>query len=248
MSEASYGPSPVAQPGLGEVAVGLRVALPAALAMVPLGLALGVLITQAGLPWWAAPMFAGVVFAGSLEFLLVGMAVAMVPIASVAVTALLVNFRHVFYALSFPITQIRLLGLRGVSAYLLCDESWALMAGPEAKRWSGRRILTIQVAIYVSWVASSTVGALAGGLIPDSVVGLDFAITALFLVLAIDAYKARRSVPLVLVALAAGIGFAALVPDAMLLAAMGSFVGVLLISYLLQRKVQRGTAWIVPST
>ena len=189
MSEASYGPSPVAQPGLGEVAVGLRVALPAALAMVPLGLALGVLITQ-----------------------------------------------------------IRLLGLRGVSAYLLCDESWALMAGPEAKSWSGTRILTIQVAIYLSWVASSTVGALAGGLIPDSVVGLDFAITALFLVLAIDAYKARRSVPLVLVALAAGIGFAALVPDAMLLAAMGSFVGVLLISYLLQRKVQRGTAWIAPST
>ena len=122
------------------------------------------------------------------------------------------------------------------------------MAGPEAKRWSGTRILTIQVAIYLSWVASSTVGALAGGLIPDSVVGLDFAITALFLVLAIDAYKARRSVPLVLVALAEGIGFAALVPDAMLLAAMGSFVGVLLISYLLQRKVQRGTAWIVPST
>ncbi len=241
MSEASYGPSPKISTGRGsEMAVGLRIALPAALAMVPLGLALGVLIVQAGLPWWAAPLFAGVVFAGSLEFLLVGMVTAMVPIASVAVTALLVNFRHVFYALSFPITQIRSLGLRGVSAYLLCDESWALMAGPEARRWSGTRILTIQVAIYLSWVASSTVGALAGGLIPDTIVGLDFAITALFLVLAIDAYKVRRSVPLVLVALVAGIGFAVLAPDAMLLAAMGSFVAVLLVGYFLQRRGGRG--------
>mgnify|MGYP002735306221 CR=1 FL=1 len=241
MSEASYGPSPKISTGRGsEMVVGLRIALPAALAMVPLGLALGVLIVQAGLPWWAAPLFAGVVFAGSLEFLLVGMVTAMVPIASVAVTALLVNFRHVFYALSFPITQIRSLGLRGVSAYLLCDESWALMAGPEARRWSGTRILTIQVAIYLSWVASSTVGALAGGLIPDTIVGLDFAITALFLVLAIDAYKVRRSVPLVLVALVAGIGFAVLAPDAMLLAAMGSFVAVLLVGYFLQRRGGRG--------
>jgi predicted branched-subunit amino acid permease len=40
-----------------------------------------------------------------------------------------------------------------------------------------------------------TAGALAGTLIPDRVVGLEFAMTALFLVLGIEAWKARRDIP-----------------------------------------------------
>lgn len=67
----------------------------------PLGLALGVLVVHSGPPWWVAPLPAGVVFAGSLEFLMVGMTAAIAPLSQIAATAALVNFRHVFYSLSF---------------------------------------------------------------------------------------------------------------------------------------------------
>lgn len=214
-----------------EALAGIRIALPAGVAMAPLGMALGVLISQSGLPWWTAPLFTGVIFAGSLEFLLVGMVVAAAPLASVALTALLVNFRHVFYALSFPLGQIRARGLRVLSTYVLCDEAWALTAHPEARGWTGAPILGIQAVFYVNWVASATIGVLAGSLIPPSVVGLDFAITAFFLVLGIDAFRARRSLPIPLVALVCALFFAMFAGDAMILPAMGTFVTVLLIAY-----------------
>ncbi len=60
-------------------------------------------MVHAGLAWWWAPVFAAVIYAGSLEFLMVGSAAAGAPItATVALTTLIVNSRHVFtHALSF---------------------------------------------------------------------------------------------------------------------------------------------------
>ncbi len=232
MTESTLSQEALAAPSSArEALAGISIALPVGLAMAPLGMALGVLISQSGLPWWTAPLFTGVIFAGSLEFLLVGMILAAAPLASVALTALLVNFRHVFYALSFPLHRVRSRGLRVLSTYVLCDEAWALTAHPEARTWTGARILGVQAVFYVNWVVSATVGVLAGSFIPSSVVGLDFAITAFFLVLGIDAFRARRSVPVPLLALVCAMLFAVFAGDAMILPAMGAFVAVLLVSY-----------------
>lgn len=69
-----------------------------------MGLAFGVLVIQYGLPWWVAPLLSGIVFAGSIEFLLAGLLAAGAPLVQIALTALIVNFRHAFYALTFPCT------------------------------------------------------------------------------------------------------------------------------------------------
>ncbi len=52
----------------------LEISAPIGLAFIPLGMALGLLVVHAGLAWWWAPVFAAVIYAGSLEFLMVGMA------------------------------------------------------------------------------------------------------------------------------------------------------------------------------
>lgn len=219
--------------------LGVRTALPAAAAVVPMGLAFGVLISQSPLPWWSATLFAAVVFAGSLEFLLIGMVTAAAPLGMVALTALLVNFRHVFYALSFPLAQIRGAGWRTYSTFVLCDEAWALTAHPDAQGWSGPRILALQSVFYLGWVSSATVGAVAGGLIPPGVVGLEFAVTAFFLVLGIDAHRVRRSVPVPLLAVSCSLAFLILVGDGMILPAMVTFVGVLVASHAWPRRGSR---------
>ena len=85
----------------------LKLVAPVGLGLFPLGIGFGVLIIHAGLPWWWAPVFTGLIYAGSLEFLLVPMALAATPLAAVAATALVVNSRHVFYALSFPLHRVR---------------------------------------------------------------------------------------------------------------------------------------------
>lgn len=205
--------------------------MPAALAIVPMGLAFGALVAQSPLPWWSAPLFSFVIFAGSLEFLLIGLAAAAAPLGMIAITALLVNFRHVFYALSFPLKRIRGKGWRTYSTFVLCDEAWALTAHPDAQHWTGPRILALQAVFQINWVASATIGAVAGGLIPPEIVGLDFAVTAFFLVLGIDAFRARQSVPIPLIAVACALLFAVVAGDNMILPAMTTFVALLLISY-----------------
>lgn len=214
-----------------EIRDGVRTALPAALAIVPMGLAFGVLVSQSPLPWWWATVFAAVIFAGSLEFLLIGMVTALAPLSLIAVTAFLVNFRHVFYALSFPLHRVRGAGWKTYSTFTLCDEAWALTAHPAAQTWSAPRILALQAVFYVGWVTSATLGALGGSLIPAGIVGLDFAVTAFFLVLALDAYRTRRSVPIPVIAVASALLFAVTVGDNMILPAMITFVALLLISY-----------------
>ena len=103
----------------------LALTAPIGLAFIPLGMALGFLVVHAGLAWWWAPVFAAVIYAGSFEFLLVHLAAVAAPVATVAVTTFVVNSRHVFYALSFPLQRVRGAAAKLYSTYTLSDEAYA---------------------------------------------------------------------------------------------------------------------------
>jgi len=222
-----------------EVAAGWRTVLPACVAVVPLGLALGVLVVQSGLAWWWAPVLGAVVFAGSMEFLLVGLLAAAAPLAQITVSTLLVNFRHVFYAISFPMHRVHGRGWKAYSTFALTDEAYALTATPEAAGWSRTRIVSIQAFFHLAWVLCVAAGAGLGSLIPPQVVGLDFAVTALFAVLGIEAYKVRRSLQISALALGCAIVAALISRDNMLLIAMGMFCVALVCSYVLASRRSR---------
>jgi 4-azaleucine resistance transporter AzlC len=209
--------------------------LPVGLAVAAMGLAFGVLVTRAGLPWWWATIFASVIFAGSLEFLLLGLVTALAPLGQVAAAAFLVNFRHVFYAMSFPLHRVPGVAAKAYSTFALTDEAYALTARPEAQTWSRARILSVQAFVHVVWAGSVTLGALGGTLIPPGVQGLDFAVTALFLVLGIDAFRARRDVPVAVVAVACALVGHVVFGEQMLVAAMALFTLFLLAGYGMRR-------------
>lgn len=218
-----------------EVAAGWRTVAPVCLSVLPLGLALGVLTVQVGLAWWWAPVLAAVAFAGSLEFLLLGMLAAAAPFGQIAATTVAVNFRHVFYALSFPLHRVPGRGWKAYSTLALTDEAFALTATPEAAGWSRARIISIQAFFHLAWVLSVAIGAVAGTAVPPQVVGLEFAVTALFTVLAIEAWRVQRSVPAPVLALVSACVATLIAPDDMLLVAMGLFTGGLVLAHLLTR-------------
>lgn len=73
---------------------------------------------------------------------------------------------------------------------------------------TGARLLTIQVFCQVLWVVPGIVGALVGRALPEGLVGFEFALTALFTVLAMDAFRVNRDWSLPLSALACvGVGW-----------------------------------------
>lgn len=193
------------------------------------------LLTQSGLSWWWAPAFSMMIYAGSLEFLAIGMLLAVTPLAHVAFTAFMVNFRHAFYALSFPLHRVRGPLAKTYSMYALTDESYAVASTRPVTELTGGRILGIQAFCQVYWVGGGIVGALASLAIPGRIDGLDFALTTLFAVLAIDAFRVRRDVPTPVLALVCAIGAMWLAPGAFLIAAMGAFTALLLARYYVRR-------------
>jgi 4-azaleucine resistance transporter AzlC len=227
-------PSPAPAP---EALAALRDSGSVGLGLLPLGVAFGVFVTHSGLAWWWATVFTSVIYAGSFEFLLVGLVGTVTPLATIALTAALVNVRHVFYSLSFPLHRIRGRLGKAYGTFAMTDEAYALTTGEQARHWSGGRILWLQGFMHLYWVGGATVGALLGSLIPTSVTGLDFAMTALFAVLALDAVRDRRGdLPTPLLALLSALVARLFFPGQMLLAAFVMFTAGLLVRGLTAEK------------
>ncbi|MDO1484548.1 branched-chain amino acid transporter [Rhodococcus rhodochrous] len=222
-----------------EIRAGIKDSWAVGLGLIPLGLAFGVVLTQGGFEWWWAPIFSTVIYAGSMEFLAIGLIAAVTPLASVAAATLLVNFRHVFYGLSFPLHRIRSRLGRLYGVYALTDESYAIVAPKAREPLSGTRILTVQVLCQLMWVVSGTIGALIGAVLPDGLAGLEFVLTALFAVLAIDAFRANRDVPAPVLALVCGLVALLVAKSQMLVVGLGLFVVCLFVRFVYRNKVAR---------
>lgn len=220
-----------------DLALAFRDSASVGVGLFPIGMAFGVLVVHSGLPWWWAAVCTAFVYAGSLEFLLVGLVVAAVPLAQIALTTFLVNFRHVFYALSFPLHRVRRRG-RAYGTFAMTDEAYAITAAAPPGSMSSARILWLQLFCQAYWVGGAVAGALLGGLIPDSVAGLDFALTALFVVLALDAVRAGRDLPAPVMALISSLVATVLFPEQMLVTAMALFTAALLVRYAMTRSTR----------
>ena len=193
-----------------------------------LGLGLGIILNAHGLPIWTAPLLSALVFAGSVEFLMVGMLSGGVPLASIALTVFLVNARHLVYGLSYPLHNVKGFWAKALAIHTLCDEAFALNTGPDRDERSGARILWVNVLIYVSWILSVVLGYVLGASFFSSLKGVDFVMVAIFTVLALDGYRAnpdRVTVLFVAVSAAVALIFA---PSSFLVVALGSYVVLLL--------------------
>lgn len=202
-----------------------------------LGVGFGVLVAGHGLPWWLAPVISAVVFAGSVEFLLVGMLAVATPVATIALTALLVNSRHLFYGLSFPLRRVDGRAAKAYSVFALCDEAFALLSTRDDRELTSGRILWTQAGMHVGWVVGATAGGLAGATVLSGVEGLDFILIALFLVLTLDAFRARPDRLALGLAVGAAVAALVLAPGLMLLVAMTGYAAALVVRHHLTRAV-----------
>ena len=185
-----------------------------------LGIGFGVLVTSHDLPWWLAPVISATMFAGSVEFLLIGMLAATVPIAAIATTTFLVNSRHLFYGLSFPLDRVKGRIAKAYSIFALCDEAYAIITSSDPATLTTRRISWTQLGLHFSWAGGALIGGLVGATMLSGVKGLDFVLTALFVVLTFDGYRAHRDRTTVILGAAAAAIALLIAPGSMLLIAM----------------------------
>lgn len=226
-----------------EIHKGIKDTWAAALGLIPLGLAFGLLMVQSGFSWWWTPIFSIVIYAGSMEFLAISMVTGGVSALSSLLTGFMVNFRHIFYGLTFPRKRIKSPVGKAYSTYALTDETYAIVSAlPREERLSGTRILSIQIFCQMLWVGGGLVGALAGQVIPSSVEGMEFALVALFVVLAMDSFRNNQNLFLPLSAAALGILAAFITPGQLLMLSLSAYFLLLIIRYLSPR-VDNALTW-----
>ena len=142
----------------------------------------------------------------------------------------MVNSRHIFYALSFPLHRVRGVAAKLYSTYTLSDEAYAVGVSPQAQGWTTRPILFMQLMFHLLWVTGAALGGVLGEVLPiDRLVGLDFALTALFVVLGIEAYRQRPDPLTAVLAVLCAVGAWLVVPGQMLVCAFAAFTAMLLL-------------------
>lgn len=208
-TEASTGAASQPAPRMQTVADAARDATPIIVGYLTLGLAAGMLLVAEGLSWWWAPVWSLVIYSGTMQMLLVPLAGGGEPLAAIALSTGFVSGRHVFYGLGFPLDRVRGGALvRLYAVHAITDEVYALLAAHDRRAMSGRYLVAVEAISQFSWVAGTTVGALAGTALA-SVVGerielLGFVLTALFVVLAIENWRNHPDIGVLCLGLVAG--------------------------------------------
>ena len=227
------------QPRESGFAEAMRVAGVIMLGLFFVGIGLGVLVHSYGLPFWVAPLLPLLVFAGSVEFVLIDMISNHASLLSIAVMTLLINSRHLMYGLSYPIERVRGGLAKFYTVYTLIDEAYALNTGPDRHKLRASRILLIHAGLHLSVLASATLGYVLGASFLSELKGVDFVMTALFAVLAIDAYQSSKDHTTAAIAgVSAAVGLL-VAPQSMLLISMVVYILLLVSRFVVAKR--RGT-------
>lgn len=172
-----------------------RRSIPVMIGYFPVGIAYGILMANLGYNFLWSALSSLVVYAGSLQMLMVSFLMHNIPIFTIAVTALLLNSRHIFYGISF-VEKFKHYGFwKGFLIYSMSDESYSLLCAYKDQADVNEKWVHIFCAglIWFYWVLFSGLGGLVGGLITFNTAGIDFALTALFVVILIEQIKGASS-------------------------------------------------------
>lgn len=186
---------------------------------VPLGMVFGFLFVQAGAAWWLAVAASVLVFAGAAQFMMVPMLAMGLPLASIALATLVVNLRHFFYGLSLLDTLPQQAMARWYLVFALTDETYSVLTTLPPGT-STRQMVSVALVNQGWWVLGTVLGALIGTQAQVPLVGLDFALAALFAVLAVEQWRSAHNATPLWVALLSYAMAQALMPQQALLIAI----------------------------
>ncbi|MFA6929291.1 MAG: AzlC family ABC transporter permease [Lentisphaeria bacterium] len=206
--------------------------IPIASAYLFLGMAFGIYMTEAGWhPGWVLTT-SMVVYAGSLQFVLVALLASGASFLTVALMTLFINTRHLFYGIGF-IEPFRKMGWKyPYMIFALTDETYSLLCSVPVPEGIDRRKVYFRIAVldHGYWLCGSLAGALLGRAVPIDFAGIEFSMTALFVIIFLNQWKQCRSHLPAVTGLCFGVFFLILLgPDAFLLPTLGATVGLLLV-------------------
>ena len=159
-----------------------------------LGLAYGIYMNTSGFSFWYPMLMSLTIFGGSLEFVAVSMLLAPFAPVQTFIVTLLVQARHLFYGISM---LDRFKGLGWKRFYLIfgmCDETFSINYTAQIPEDVDRGWFMFFVTLlnHFYWFSGATIGGLVGSLLTFNTKGLDFVMTAMFVVIFLEQWRKEK--------------------------------------------------------
>ena len=194
-----------------------------------LGMTYGIYMNVSGFGFWYPMLMSLTIFAGSVEFVTVNMLLgAFSPLQALAMT-IMINARHLFYGISM-LDKYRGNGIK--DSYLIfgmCDESFSINYTADIPEGIDRGwfMFFVTALNHFYWFFGATLGGIFGSLIRFNTEGIDFVMTAMFVVILLEQWMKENNHTSTLAGL--GISLLCLIafgPDNFIIPAMLSTLGV----------------------
>ena len=169
-----------------------------------LGMTYGILITTKGFPVWFPILTSICVFAGSAEFAAVTYLLGgFDPLSALAMT-LMINARHLFYGISM-LEKYKGTGIKKIYLIFgLCDESFSVNCSAQAPDGVDKGLFMFFVTLLdqLYWIIGCSLGGIFGSFLTFNTMGLEFVMTAMFVVIFIEQWLKEKDHTISVVGLA----------------------------------------------
>lgn len=162
--------------------------IPVMMGYIVLGMAFGMLLESKGYSWIYALLMSVFIYAGSMQFVTINLLTSGAHLIHAAMMTLLINARHMVYGLSM-IQRFEHMGkLKPYMIFSLTDETYSLLVGTTTPQECNEKYYLFFISFFDQcyWVLGSLLGSLIGSLLTINTTGLDFAMTALFIVIVLE--------------------------------------------------------------
>ena len=153
-----------------------------------LGVAYGIYMNQSGFKFYYPMFMSFIIFAGSVEFATVSWLLGSFDPVNIFFLTLMINARHLFYGLSM-LEKYNIPGWKKLYLiYGMCDESFSINATVDVPKDIDKGLFMFFVTMLnqIYWVAGATIGGIFGSFIPFDTKGIEFVMTALFIVIFLE--------------------------------------------------------------
>ena len=155
------------------------------------GMAYGLLMQTKGYGVLLALLMSAVAFCGSMQFVAITLLASVFDPLGAFLMSVMVNARHLFYGLSMLEKYKGMGAVKPVLIFTLCDETFSLAYGAYIPEHLNKKYcyLFISLLDYGYWVLSTLLGCIIGAYVTFNTTGMDFVLTALFVVLFLEQMK-----------------------------------------------------------
>ena len=176
------------------LAAAFPVTMPVLMGYLAIGMAFGLMLQSIGYGVGWAFLMSLTIYAGSGQYLGVSLLASGAPLTQVAFLTLMINFRHLVYGLSM-LEKFRGMGIRKLyMMFSLTDETYALLSSAKAPEGVDEHDFYFSVALldHSYWILGSVICSLVGTALGFDTTGVDFAMTALFVVMFLNQWEERK--------------------------------------------------------